>query len=69
MSNHTDAAIFFGGIFTILIGGVVFIACLVAPGINQPPTKSVQELCEERGGVYVQTYKSKTSCFNKDAFK
>jgi hypothetical protein len=60
------------GIVAALCGIVLaiwFAYTVMAPAMSRPQPKSDQQLCEERGCVYVRLRSGPNRCFAKEAFK
>jgi hypothetical protein len=72
MSRANDA---FAALLAISVGLILFTCTVgfvfsIAPQLTMPPpTKSDQQLCEDRGGVYVHLRTGPNRCFSKEAFK
>jgi hypothetical protein len=52
----------------LIFGSAAAFVFSIAPHLNMPPVKSSQQLCEERGGVYIKLREG-PRCFSKEAFK
>lgn len=61
------AAVF--GVAMAAVMGAAYLAFGFGSVLTAPPAKSERELCEERGGVYVDMYHRQNRCFSKESFK
>lgn len=57
------------GILVAAISAAVWFGFTAGGLVSRPPVKSDRELCEDRGGIYVNQHHSKDLCLSKEAFK